>query len=89
MSALAQSRPRNVSTTKRHSSLAQLLTRYLAGHIDESQWSSISDTLDEIDASADERDAYAAFCLDASRIGGDVAVPNAEEVSTMLAMTRF
>ncbi len=64
-----------------------LLARYVAGQIAEAQWATISAALDATSADADERRAFAAFCLDAAAAGDNVKLPMPEEIEDLLALT--
>ena len=79
MTSLASARP----------ALPLLFARYVAGQIAQAQWDAFADALDEADASADERAAFASFYLDASETGEEIKLPKPNEVEDLLGAMRF
>ncbi|MDX1420298.1 MAG: hypothetical protein R3181_10055, partial [Rubricoccaceae bacterium] len=72
-----------------HSSvLALLLTRSVVGELAEAQLFGLSDLLDDVEASATERAAFARFYLEALTEEGEVPLPKAEELTALLAFAR-
>ncbi len=72
----------------RVNAMSLLLARYITGEIAEAQFADVTDLLDETDASANERAAFARFYLDALTLDGDVKMPRTEEVSEILNIAR-
>ncbi len=89
MHPIARRRFRASLRPKRQSMMTILLARYLAGQIADQQWSAISSTLDASDANGSERDAYAAFLLDATATSDEVVLPNVDEASDLIAVARL
>lgn len=69
--------------------LPLLFARYVAGQIAQAQWDAFADALDEADASADERAAFASFYLEASATGEEIKLPKPNEVEDLLSAMRF
>lgn len=74
----------------RLSALSVLFARYVSGQITDAAWAGMMQTLDEHDATAQERLALAYFFRDAlDEVGGDaVSLPRKHEVEDMLAAMR-
>lgn len=68
--------------------LSLLLSRYIAGEVAEAQLFGLTDLFDDASASAEERTAFARFYLDALATDGDVTLPKADELTTLLALAR-
>lgn len=71
------------------SALPLLFAHYVAGKMAQAQWDDFAATFDEADASAEERAAFARFCLDASLSGEDVKLPKPDEWGDILAATKL
>ena len=80
--------PRMPSPSRSAGALTLLLARYVAGQVAETQLFGLSNLLDEADATADERAAFASFYLEALNDGEDLALPKADELNEFLGMTR-
>lgn len=73
----------------RQSALTLLLARYLAGHVEEDHLVRLTALLDETDAAADERAAFARFMLDVSADPDEpVVLPSQSELDDLLAAAR-
>lgn len=70
------------------STLALLLSRYVAGELAEAQLFGLSDLLDDAEASATERSAFARFYLEALAEGDEVPLPRTEELTDLLSFAR-
>ena len=70
------------------SALPLLFAHYVAGKMAQGQWDAFAATFDEAEGSAEERAAFARFCLDASLSGEDVELPKPEEWGDILAATQ-
>lgn len=70
------------------SALPLLFAHYVAGTMAQAQWDAFAATFDEADASAEERAAFARFCLDATLSGDDVDLPKPDEWADLLAATK-
>ena len=73
---------------QRTQALSLLLGRYISGEIAEAQLADVTELLDETDASADERAAFARFYLDALSADGEVKMPKTDELSDILNIAR-
>lgn len=82
-------RPMHPLTASRSASALPLLfAHYVAGKMAQDQWDAFASTFDATEGSAEERAAFARFCLDASLSGEDVELPKPEEWSDILAATQ-
>jgi hypothetical protein len=70
------------------SALPLLFAHYVAGKMAQGQWDAFAATFDEAEGSAEERAAFARFCLDASLSGEDVDLPKPDEWADILAATQ-
>jgi hypothetical protein len=70
--------------------LRTLFLRYVSGEISEISWSEFMSAFDTVNASSDEREAFARFYNDAVHdLGADkVRVPKQEELEELLSATR-
>ena len=82
MASLVSARPASPA-------LPLLFAHYVAGKIAQVQWDQFADALDEADASADERDAFARFYLEATVDGEEIKLPKPNEVEDLLAAMRL
>ena len=73
---------------QRAQALSLLLGRYLAGEIADAQFAEVTDLLDETDASAEERAAFARFYLDALSTDGIVKMPKTDDLGEILTIAR-
>ncbi len=73
---------------QRVQALSHLLGRYIVGEIAEAQIMSVTDALDETDASSEERAAFARFYMDALTSEGEVKMPALDELNDFLAIAR-
>ena len=85
MTTLPSARP---VARRASSALPLLFARYVAGHIAQAQWDDFARAFDAVDASADERAAFAAFYLETTSAGDEVALPNPDELGGLLAALR-
>ena len=85
MTTLPSARP---VARRASSALPLLFARYVAGQIAQAQWDDFASAFDEADASADERAAFAAFYLETTSAGDEVALPNPDELGGLLAALR-
>lgn len=69
--------------------LASLLVHYIAGDVPETTLDSVCDLLEQTAATADERLAFAQFCLDAVTAGvAEHALPRADEIADVIQIAR-
>ena len=66
---------------------AALFARFVGGDLPANRLCGITDLLDEVELSADERVAFTHFFLDAS-VEDDVRLPNATELEDLIAIAR-
>lgn len=71
--------------------LPRLFVRYVAGEITDASWSAFMDTLDAVDATPLEREAFARFYNDALfEVDSDsVRVPRLDELTDLLSAIRL
>ncbi|MEM1041596.1 MAG: hypothetical protein AAGI91_03110 [Bacteroidota bacterium] len=67
--------------------LPLLFAHYVAGKMAQSQWDQFADAFDEVEATAEERAAFACFYLENAK-DGDVKLPKPEELKDLLAVMR-
>ena len=77
-----------LTASRSTSALSLLFAHYVAGKMAQGQWDAFTATFDEAEGSAEERAAFARFCLDASLSGEDVELPKPEEWGDILAATQ-
>ena len=76
-------------TRQASNAYAVLLTRYVAGDLEEQTFDAFCATLDDSMATAEERLALAGFYLDAIASGDtEHALPRAEEIADVLTIAR-
>jgi hypothetical protein len=71
------------------SALPLLFAHYVAGKMAQAQWDAFAVPFDEAEGSAEERAAFARFCLDASLSGEEVKPPKPSEWNDLLAATKL
>ena len=69
------------------SALPLLFAHYVAGKMAQAQWDDFAATFDEAEGSAEERAAFARFCLDVTIAGDEVKLPKPSELEDILAAT--
>ena len=80
--------PSAPAAQQRAHALSVLLAGYIAGDDASDRFFDAADQLEEADASAAERAAFARFYLDAMSDDGDVKLPQADELSDLLNAAR-
>lgn len=78
-----------LTASRSTSALSLLFAHYVAGKMAQGQWDAFAATFDEAEGSAEERVAFARFCLDASLSGEDVELPKPDEWGDILAATNL
>lgn len=68
--------------------LPLLFAHYVAGQMAQSQWDQFAEAFDEVDATAEERAAFACFYLENASEGASVKLPKPEELKDLLIAMR-